>query len=71
LGLGGHRAGRQRGLYLRRIEKIDFTLAYDYPRIGIAELMPNAQRETIKGQTHQAAPEAVAPMLIAFFGEGK
>jgi pimeloyl-ACP methyl ester carboxylesterase len=37
----------------------------------IAELMPNAQRKTIKGQTHQAAPEAVAPLLIEFFGEGK
>lgn len=36
----------------------------------IAELVPNAQRKTIKGQTHQAAPEAVAPLLIEFFGEG-
>jgi pimeloyl-ACP methyl ester carboxylesterase len=36
----------------------------------IAELIPNAQRKTIKGQTHQAAPEAVAPLLIEFFGEG-
>jgi pimeloyl-ACP methyl ester carboxylesterase len=36
----------------------------------IAELVPNAQRKTIKGQTHQAAPEAVAPVLIAFFGDG-
>ena len=36
----------------------------------IAELIPNAQRKTIKGQTHQAAPEAVAPLLIEFFSEG-
>lgn len=36
----------------------------------IAELIPNAQRKTVKGQTHQAAPEAVAPLLIEFFGEG-
>ncbi len=35
----------------------------------IASLMPNAQRKTIKGQTHQAAPEVVAPLLIEFFGE--
>jgi pimeloyl-ACP methyl ester carboxylesterase len=36
----------------------------------IAELIPNAQRKTIKGQTHQAAPDAVAPLLVEFFGEG-
>jgi hypothetical protein len=35
----------------------------------IAELIPNAQRKTVKDQTHQAAPEAVAPLLIEFFGE--
>jgi pimeloyl-ACP methyl ester carboxylesterase len=34
----------------------------------IAALIPNVQRKTIKGQTHQAAPEAVAPLLTAFFG---
>jgi pimeloyl-ACP methyl ester carboxylesterase len=33
----------------------------------IAELMPNAQRKTVQGQTHQAAPEAVAPLLAEFF----
>jgi pimeloyl-ACP methyl ester carboxylesterase len=36
----------------------------------IAELVPNAQRKTLKGQSHQAAPEAVAPLLIEFFSEG-
>jgi pimeloyl-ACP methyl ester carboxylesterase len=35
----------------------------------IAELIPNAQRKTIAGQTHQAAPEAVAPLLQEFFDE--
>lgn len=35
----------------------------------LAELLPNARRKTIKGQTHQAAPEAVAPLLIEFFSE--
>jgi pimeloyl-ACP methyl ester carboxylesterase len=34
----------------------------------IAELIPQAQRKTLKGQTHQAAPEAVAPLLTEFFG---
>jgi pimeloyl-ACP methyl ester carboxylesterase len=36
----------------------------------IAELVPNAQRKTLKGQTHQAAPDAVAPVLTEFFGQG-
>lgn len=84
------------------IQKIDFTLAYDYAVLGngtvpdtvkqirvptlvmdgeksmafmhptadrIAALIPTAQRKTVKGQTHQAAPEAVAPLLIEFFRE--
>jgi pimeloyl-ACP methyl ester carboxylesterase len=37
----------------------------------IAELVPNAERKTIMGQAHQAAPETMAPVLIEFFGEGK
>jgi pimeloyl-ACP methyl ester carboxylesterase len=86
------------------IEKIDFTLAYDYAVLGngnvpetvksitiptlvldgeksmpfvhptadrVAELVPNAKRKTLPGQTHQATPEAVAPLLIEFFAEGK
>jgi pimeloyl-ACP methyl ester carboxylesterase len=36
----------------------------------IAALVPNARRKTINGQTHQAAPEAVAPLLSEFFGAG-
>jgi pimeloyl-ACP methyl ester carboxylesterase len=85
------------------IEKIDFTLAYDYAVLGngsvpdtvqsitvptlvldgeksmpfvhptadrVAKLVPNAKRTTIPGQTHQASPEAVAPLLIEFFGAG-
>ncbi len=36
----------------------------------IAALIPNARRKTVRGQTHQAAPEAVAPLLIEFFGAG-
>ncbi|HYI12853.1 MAG TPA: hypothetical protein VEK57_27635 [Thermoanaerobaculia bacterium] len=33
----------------------------------IAALLPHARRETLKGQTHQAGAEAIAPMLIEFF----
>jgi pimeloyl-ACP methyl ester carboxylesterase len=36
----------------------------------IAELVPNAERKTIKGQAHAAAPETMAPVLIEFFGDG-
>jgi pimeloyl-ACP methyl ester carboxylesterase len=86
------------------IERMDFTLAYDYAVLGngsvpdtvksitvptlvldgeksmpfvhptadrVAELVPNAKRKTIPGQTHQASPEAVAPLLIEFFAEGR
>jgi pimeloyl-ACP methyl ester carboxylesterase len=35
----------------------------------IAELVPNAQRQTLKGQAHQAAPDTTAPLLIEFFKE--
>lgn len=93
-------AEMQRSPEWEGIEKIDFTLAYDYAVLGtgtvpdivqqitvptlvmdgentlafihpaadrIAELIPNAQRKTIPGQTHQVAPEAVTPLLIEFF----
>ncbi len=33
----------------------------------VAKLIPGAERKTLKGQTHQAAPEVVAPVLIEFF----
>lgn len=85
------------------IQKIDFTLAYDYLVLGngavpnevknvrvptlvmngekslsfmgpttqrLAELIPSAERKVLPGQTHQAAPEVVAPLLIQFFGQG-
>ncbi len=34
----------------------------------VARLIPGAARQTLSGQTHQAAPEVVAPVLIEFFG---
>jgi pimeloyl-ACP methyl ester carboxylesterase len=84
------------------IQKLDFTLTYDYAVLGdgavpdaakaisvptlvingektldfipraadrLAELIPNAQRETLPGQAHQAEPKAVAPVLVRFFGD--
>jgi pimeloyl-ACP methyl ester carboxylesterase len=33
----------------------------------IAKLIPGAQRRTLKGQTHQAEAEVLAPVLIEFF----
>lgn len=35
----------------------------------LADFIPGAQRKTLPGQTHQAAPEVVAPLLIEFFGK--
>ena len=37
----------------------------------IANLIPNAQRTTLKGQAHQAEGQAVAPVLIEFFGRAQ
>jgi pimeloyl-ACP methyl ester carboxylesterase len=33
----------------------------------LAERLPNSQRRTLEGQTHQVAPEALAPVLVEFF----
>lgn len=34
---------------------------------GLADALPNAQRRTLDGQTHEVAPEVLAPVLQAFF----
>jgi pimeloyl-ACP methyl ester carboxylesterase len=34
---------------------------------ALARAMPQAQRKTLKGQTHQVSPEVLAPVLAAFF----
>lgn len=36
---------------------------------AVADVLPNAQRRTLKGQPHNVAPEAIAPALIEFFKE--
>jgi pimeloyl-ACP methyl ester carboxylesterase len=33
-----------------------------------ADAMPTAEFRTLEGQTHDVAPEAVAPVLVEFFG---
>lgn len=34
---------------------------------ALAEAMPNGAQHTLDGQTHEVAPEAIAPVLIDFF----
>ena len=34
---------------------------------ALARVLPNAQRRTLAGQTHDVAPEAIAPVLEEFF----
>jgi pimeloyl-ACP methyl ester carboxylesterase len=36
---------------------------------NLASVLPGAQHRTLPGQTHAAAPEVIAPVLIEFFGE--
>jgi len=35
--------------------------------VALANAIPNAQQRTLEGQTHEVAPEALAPVLIEFF----
>ena len=37
----------------------------------LAQLIPQAERKTLKGQTHQVEAEALAPVLIEFFKREK
>ncbi len=34
---------------------------------ALADVLPNAQRRTLEGQTHDVAPEVLAPVLEKFF----
>jgi pimeloyl-ACP methyl ester carboxylesterase len=35
--------------------------------VALAKAIPNAQHRTLKGQTHEVAASALAPVLVAFF----
>ncbi len=38
---------------------------------ALVDILPNARRRTLEGQTHGAAPEVLAPVLEEFFaGQG-
>ena len=48
------------------------SMAFMHPAADrVAQLVPNAERKTIQGQAHQAAPNAMAPLLIEFFDRGR
>jgi hypothetical protein len=34
---------------------------------ALADILPNAQRRTLEGQTHAVDPQALAPLLVEFF----
>ncbi|MCA0454397.1 MAG: alpha/beta hydrolase [Chloroflexi bacterium] len=34
---------------------------------ALAKAIPNAQRRTLEGQVHEVEPDAIAPILVAFF----
>jgi hypothetical protein len=36
---------------------------------AVADALPNAQRRTLAGQTHDVSPEALAPVLEEFFNK--
>jgi len=35
--------------------------------VALAKAIPDAQHRTLEGQTHEVAPEAIAPVLLEFF----
>jgi hypothetical protein len=35
---------------------------------ALASVLPNAERRTLEGQTHDVAAEVLAPVLVEFFG---
>jgi hypothetical protein len=35
---------------------------------GVAQSISGSVQKTLRGQSHQVAPEAIAPELVAFFG---
>ena len=37
------------------------------PAAGIAEACPDAERQTLPGQTHEVSPEAICPVVAKFF----
>jgi pimeloyl-ACP methyl ester carboxylesterase len=34
---------------------------------ALVDILPNARRRTLEGQTHEVAAEALAPVLVEFF----
>jgi len=49
---------------------MDGELSYPFMHVTAtahANTMPRAKHHTLKGQTHEAAPEALAPVLVEFF----
>lgn len=52
---------------------VDGAQSWDFMHAGAdatASALPNARRETLDGQTHEVAPEAIAPVIERFFLKG-
>lgn len=51
---------------------MDGEASYPFMRasaMALAGALPNAQHLTLEGQTHEVAPEALAPVLVEFFSK--
>jgi pimeloyl-ACP methyl ester carboxylesterase len=49
---------------------IDGSESYPFMHVtaaALAKAMPNGQHRALEGQTHEVAPEAIAPVLVDFF----
>lgn len=53
---------------------VDGDQSWDFMHAGadaVAAALPNARRETLAGQTHEVAPEAIAPVIERFLTKGR
>jgi pimeloyl-ACP methyl ester carboxylesterase len=49
---------------------MDGSASYPFMHVtalAIADAIPNAEHRTLEGQTHEVAPQVLAPMLVEFF----
>jgi hypothetical protein len=49
---------------------MDGGASYPFMRVtaeALAEAMPHGEHRTLDGQTHEVAPDAIAPVLVDYF----
>ena len=55
------------GEFTNRMNSLPKYVVSTSLQTAVADILPNAERRTLHGQSHNVAPEAMAPVLIEFF----